>query len=72
MTTAPYPNLSPAAWTLLVRAEPDQAITVELAARVVGQDNAHAAVRELAEKHMLDEESQFMPVALALRRWNPP
>ena len=72
MTQAPYPNLTPLAWTLLVRAEPGQLITADLAAKIVGPNLAAAAVQELENKHMLDDDGQFMPVALALRRWNRP
>ncbi len=70
-TTAPYPNLAPPAWTLLVRAEPGQIITAELAAGIVGPDLAAGAIAELEAKHLLDA-GKFMPVAVNLRRWNRP
>ncbi len=72
MTAAPYPNLTPPAWTLLVRAESGKAVTADMAAQIVGPDLAAAAVQELEARHMLDDEGQFMPVAEAFRRWNRP
>lgn len=70
-TLAPYPNLTPHAWTVLIRAEPGQIITIELAAGIVGSDLAAEAIAQLEAKHLL-AEGQFMPVAEALRRWNRP
>ena len=69
MTRSTYPNLDAPALTLLVRAEPGQNITAELAATIVGPDLAAGAIAQLEQKHFLDE-GQFTPVALAVRRWN--
>jgi len=66
-----YPNLAAPAWTLLLRAEPGQQITAELAAGIVGPDLAAEAIAELEARHLLDN-GQFMPVAEAVRRWNRP
>ena len=68
----PYPDLAPPAWTLLIRAAPGQIITAEYAAGIVGPDLAAEAVAQLVAKGMLDENSRFMPVAEAVRRWNRP
>ena len=66
-----YPNLDAPAWTLLLRAEPGQIITAELAAGIVGPDLAAGAIAQLEERHLL-ENGQFLPVAEAVRRWNRP
>jgi len=70
-TIATYPNLAPPAWTLLIRAEPGQIITAELAAGIVGPDLAAEAIAELEERHLLDA-GEFMPVAVKFRLWNRP
>jgi hypothetical protein len=70
--TRPFPNLDPPAWTLLLRAASGQAITIDYAAGIVGPDLAAEAVAQLVARHMLDENSRFMPVAEAVRRWNRP
>jgi hypothetical protein len=72
MTAGVYPFLTPPAWTLLVRAEPGRIVTPESAAQIIGPDLAAGAVRELEDRHMLDDDGQFMPVAEAFRRWNRP
>jgi len=64
-----YPNISAAAWTILLRAGSDQMITAEIAAAYVGTDFASAAVEELDAAHLLDE-GRFTPLANTLRRWN--
>jgi hypothetical protein len=72
MSQATYPNLTPPAWTVLVRAERGKIVTADLAAQIVGPGLAAAAIRELEDRHMLDEAGRFMPVAEAFRRWNRP
>jgi len=67
----PYPNLDPPAWTVLIRADDQQPVTVELAAQIVGPDLAAEAIAQLEEKHLLDK-GEFMPVALKFRLWNRP
>ncbi len=66
---SPYPNIDAPAWTVLLRTEPGQIVTAELAAELVGPDCASFAIAQLEEKHLLDE-SRFTPLAEALRRWN--
>jgi hypothetical protein len=66
---ASYPNLDAPAWTVLIRAEPAQLVTVELAAGIVGPDLAAEAIAQLEERHLLDK-GEFMPVALKFRLWN--
>lgn len=67
--TASYPNLDAPAWTVLIRSEPGQLVTVELAAQIVGPDLAAEAIAQLEERHLLDN-GEFMPVALKFRLWN--
>jgi hypothetical protein len=67
----PYPNLDAPAWTVLVRADASQPVTVELAAQIVGPDLAAEAITQLEERHLLDK-GEFMPVALKFRLWNRP
>jgi hypothetical protein len=66
---SPYPNISAAAWTILLRAGSDEMITAELAAAYVGTDLASSAVAELDAAHLLDE-GRFTPLANSLRRWH--
>lgn len=40
---SPYPNVSAAAWTILLRADSDQMITAEIAAADVGTESLHTS-----------------------------
>ena len=68
-TRTPYPNISDAAWTVLLRTADGQTVTTASAAAIVGPDLATQAVAELHDKH-LTEEGAFSGLAMTLRRWH--
>lgn len=67
----PYPDIAPPAFTVLVRAAEGDTITAEVAARIVGPDLAAEAIAQLEAKHLL-AAGEWLPVGLAVRRWNRP
>jgi hypothetical protein len=71
MSVRPFPDISDAAWTVLLRAPSAGPVTADLAAGIVGPDLAAGAVAELDAKHLIDEEG-FSPLAARLRHWHQP
>lgn len=69
--TRPFPDIDPAAWTVLIRADDTEAITPENAAAYVGAELAPTAWQQLYNRHLI-EDGQFSPLARTLRRWYRP
>ena len=65
----PWPDIGPAAWTVLLRADSGRAITIEAAAQIVGPDLAAEAIDQLTRKHLVLEDG-ISPLGETFRRWH--
>jgi hypothetical protein len=65
----PFPDISPAAWVVLLRIGVDQPVTLANAVALVGPYLAAEAITELDTKHLV-EEGYFTPLAKTLRKWD--
>ncbi len=65
----PFPDIGPAAWTVLLRAAEGQRISPDIAGQIVGPELAGEALAHLDAKHLLDD-GEFSPLARTIRRWH--